>query len=173
MTLKADDVMIGVGTIGGFAISLSLMPQVYLTCKTKCADDISYLYQFIYIFGTALVNTYAIYFGLYAVYIPCLLEFSLIVTLTIMKYIYPSREDLSKESREAVKRHSCSDSAILNASRHKQIAIMKTIAVEMGDADDEKTRATRYSSMESTIESISGSPGPHDPVATQEETHSA
>ena len=91
-----------VGTIGGLSISLSLVPQVYLTYKTKCADDISYFYQFIYIFGAALVNAYAIYFKLWAVYGPCLLELCLIVTLTIMKYMYPSREDLKEITRQSI-----------------------------------------------------------------------
>ena len=100
--VDAEQAMTIVGTIGGFAISLSLVPQVYLTYKTKCADDISYTYQFIYIFGTALVNAYAIYFGLYAVYIPCLLEFCLIVTLTIMKAAYPPRQDLLDISKHSL-----------------------------------------------------------------------
>ena len=102
-SLTAEQAMTIVGTIGGFAISLSLVPQVYLTYKTKCADDISYTYQFIYILGTTLVNTYAIYFRLYAVYIPCLVEFCLIVTLTIMKAMYPSRQDLIDISRHSLK----------------------------------------------------------------------
>ena len=102
-SLTPEQAMTIVGTIGGFAISLSLVPQVYLTYRTKCADDISYTYQFIYIFGTALVNTYAIYFNLYAVYIPCLVEFSLIVTMTIMKALYPARQDLIDISRHSLK----------------------------------------------------------------------
>ena len=40
-----------------------------------------------------MVNIYAIYFGLWAVYIPCLLEFSLIVLLTIMKLVYTRRNN--------------------------------------------------------------------------------
>jgi uncharacterized protein with PQ loop repeat len=119
--------------IGGFAISLSLVPQVYLTYKTRCADDISYLYQFIYIFGTALVNTYAIYFGLYAVYIPCLLESCLIVTLTVMKIMYPPRLDLTDQIKGS-----------LNISRHKSLALLKQMSFEM-DHEDEST--ARQSSL--------------------------
>jgi len=40
-----------IGTIGGAFIALSLVPQVMHTYKIKKADDISYIYQFIYIFG--------------------------------------------------------------------------------------------------------------------------
>ena len=68
MTWKQDDILNLIGVIGGSAISLSLVPQVILTYKTKCTTDISFFYQAIYIFGTALVNTYAIYFGYWAVY---------------------------------------------------------------------------------------------------------
>ncbi|KAL9182062.1 hypothetical protein ACHAXT_012405 [Thalassiosira profunda] len=77
-----------VGTIGGSMIALSLLPQVIYTFKTKSAGDISYLYQAIYIAGTTLVNLYAILLGLWPVYVPCLLEESLIVSLTIMKVLY-------------------------------------------------------------------------------------
>ncbi|GFH55151.1 hypothetical protein CTEN210_11627 [Chaetoceros tenuissimus] len=101
MTLtKQDDILNLVGVIGGSAISLSLLPQVFLTYKTKCTTDISYLYQAIYIFGTALVNTYAIYFGYWAVYVPCLLEMFFIITLTVMKVIYDQRNKklLSQQS---------------------------------------------------------------------------
>jgi uncharacterized protein with PQ loop repeat len=129
MDSDTDTIMTIVGTIGGFAISMSLVPQVYLTYKTRCADDISYLYQFIYIFGTALVNAFAIYFGLFAVYIPCLLEFTLIVTLTIMKAVYPSRKDLTEELRLTATRHSISNDSCglynLDASRHKSLKIVK------------------------------------------------
>ncbi|CAJ1953975.1 unnamed protein product [Cylindrotheca closterium] len=100
--VDAEQAMTIVGTIGGFAISLSLVPQVYLTYKTKCADDISYTYQFIYIFGASLVNAYAIYFQLYAVYIPCLLELCMIIILTIMKFMYPPRQDLIDCSKHSI-----------------------------------------------------------------------
>lgn len=127
---NADDIMNVVGTIGGFAISLSLVPQVYLTYKTKCADDISFLYQGIYILGTSLVNSYAIYFGLYAVYIPCLLEFCLIVTLTIMKIVYPKREDVAKELEGFASRHSVvySDGTRASLTARKSIRILKQSA---------------------------------------------
>ncbi|KAL3930538.1 MAG: hypothetical protein SGBAC_011722 [Bacillariaceae sp.] len=100
--IDMDQIMTIIGTIGGFSISLSLVPQVYLTYKTKCADDISYTYQFIYIFGAALVNAYAIYSQLYAVYIPCLLELFMIILLTVMKYMYPPRKDLIDISRHSM-----------------------------------------------------------------------
>ena len=77
-----------VGTIGGMIISLSLIPQVYKTYKTKDASNISYLYQVVYIIGCTMINTYAIYTKLWIIYIPCILEETLIVSLTILKLHY-------------------------------------------------------------------------------------
>lgn len=130
--LNAEQAMTIVGTIGGFAISLSLVPQVYLTYKTKCADDISYTYQFIYIFGTALVNAYAIYFDLYAVYIPCLVEFSLIVTLTSMKVCYPAREDLINCSRHSILISNASKGSLMSAELHfmQQLTVGGEVAAD-------------------------------------------
>jgi uncharacterized protein with PQ loop repeat len=143
MSSDTDTIMTIVGTIGGFAISLSLVPQIYLTYKTKCADDISYYYQAVYIFGAALVNTYAIYAGLYAVYIPCLLEFSLIITLTVMKFMYPPRLDLTDQIKEVAIRHSISvgsaaGQSSLQISRHnrKSVSLLKSIAFNVNLEDE-------------------------------------
>ena len=80
------------GTIGGVSIALSLVPQVIRTYRTKSAFDISYVYQAIYIFGTTLVNIYAISLNLWVIYIPCLVEESLIISLTVMKYFYDQND---------------------------------------------------------------------------------
>ena len=146
--MDADKIMNVIGTIGGFAISLSLIPQVYLTYKTKCADDISYFYQFIYIFGTALVNSYGIYFGLYAIFIPCLVESCLIITLTIMKFVYPSRKELTNEESMNISRHSRLykvpleidwTSELINISRHGRPSIVESeIDDENGELKEKK-----------------------------------
>ncbi|KAL7439523.1 hypothetical protein ACHAXM_006753 [Skeletonema potamos] len=81
------------GTIGGVSIALSLVPQVRHTYKTKKARDISYIYQGIYIFGCTLVNTYAIASGLWPIFVPCLIEQSLIMSLTVMKYFYDKEDE--------------------------------------------------------------------------------
>jgi len=127
--MDTDSLFNVIGTIGGFAISLSLLPQVYLTYKTKCADDISYAYQFIYVFGTGLVNTYAIYHGLRAVYIPCLVEMCLIVTLIVMKWYYPEREDTVEVASQIA------HSSLEWDSHHHQGTAMKKAFVEQ-DFDD-------------------------------------
>jgi MtN3 and saliva related transmembrane protein len=82
------EIMEILGMIGGIAISMSLVPQVWKVYKTKSAIDISYVYQGIYIFGLSLVNVYAIVEGLWPVFIPALLELFLIVLLLAMKIRY-------------------------------------------------------------------------------------
>ena len=109
-----------------------------LTYKTKSVDDISYCYQGIYILGTGMVNMYAIYFGLWAVYIPCLLEFSLIVLLTIMKRAYTGRKDAD-------------DAFVENASQPRHISprlsagvSSRRLSVEMEDSSLAQTwKSTR------------------------------
>lgn len=89
-----------VGIAGGIIISSSLLPQVYKTYTTKSAKDISYYYQIIYIVGCTLTNSYAFAEGLWPIYIPCLFEEALIITLTCMKFAY-SREDQDERTTRA------------------------------------------------------------------------
>ena len=91
------------GTIGGTMIALSLLPQVIHTFRTKSAGDISYVYQGIYIVGTTLVNLYAITFGLWPVYISCIIEQTFIVTLTIQKLVYDRRDRIEKRKEKKSK----------------------------------------------------------------------
>jgi uncharacterized protein with PQ loop repeat len=86
--ISRHEVMEILGMIGGIAISMSLVPQVWKVHQTKSAIDISFVYQGIYIFGLSLVNLYAIVEGLWPVFIPALLELSLIVLLLLMKIHY-------------------------------------------------------------------------------------
>jgi MtN3 and saliva related transmembrane protein len=86
--VSRHEIMEILGMIGGIAISMSLVPQVWKVYQTKSALDISYVYQGIYIFGLSLVNLYAIVEGLWPVFIPALLELFLIVLLMAMKIHY-------------------------------------------------------------------------------------
>ena len=88
------------GTIGGTMIALSLLPQVIHTFRTKSAGDISYVYQGIYIIGITFVNLYAITFELWPVYIPCIMEETFIVTLTIQKLLYDHNDRVEKRKEE-------------------------------------------------------------------------
>ena len=55
------------------------------------SPQISYAYQGIYILGCTLTNAYALARGLWPVYVPCLFEEVLIVSLTVMKVTYDRR----------------------------------------------------------------------------------
>lgn len=81
-----------VGLLGGITIAVSLLPQVHKTWRTESASDISYTYQAIYILGCTMTNAYAIIGGLWPVFVPCLFEETLIIILTIMKFVYDDRE---------------------------------------------------------------------------------
>ena len=84
------------GLVGGATISLSLLPQVYKTYRSRSATDISYLYQAVYIIGCTLGNMYALYEGLWPVYIPGLFEEFMIILLISMKIYF---ECCNNESR--------------------------------------------------------------------------
>lgn len=88
---KTDLAIDVVGFIGGIMISLSLIPQVVKTLRTKDASSISFLYQFIYIIGGILINIYAFYVDMWVIYVPCVIELCLIVSLTIMKIMFDYR----------------------------------------------------------------------------------
>ena len=82
-----------IGLIGGVTISISLLPQVCKTCRTRSAVDISYVYQTIYIVGCTLGNIYALHEGLWPIYIPGLFEEFMIILLTAMKIYLENVEE--------------------------------------------------------------------------------
>lgn len=86
--MTADDAFDTIGVIGGILFSLSLAPQLYKTFRTKSADDISFVYQGIYILGITLSNIYALYFNLWPIYVPGLCEECMIIALTSMKVYF-------------------------------------------------------------------------------------
>jgi uncharacterized protein with PQ loop repeat len=80
-----------IGYSGGMILSICLVPQIYQIIKTKQVDNISYLWQFMYIVGISLHLFYAVYLELLPIYIPTIIELIFIITLTIMKFIYTNR----------------------------------------------------------------------------------
>ena len=120
------------GTIGGASIALSLVPQVIRTYRTKSAFDISYVYQAIYIFGTTLVNIYAISLNLWVIYIPCLIEEALIISLTVMKYFY-DKNDVRNSASKKEGESQVSDQNGITGSKTG-----RTSTNESGDDDLEK-----------------------------------
>lgn len=73
---------------GGFVISLSLVPQIYHTYKSKKVDDISYYWQGCYIVGISLSLAYEYYYNLWMMYLPTSFEAFCIIILISMKYRY-------------------------------------------------------------------------------------
>ena len=77
-----------VGYAGGFILSVCLLPQIYKIFKTKQVDNISYLWQFMYITGIVSHLYYGIYYNLLPIYIPTAIELVLILFLLSLKVYY-------------------------------------------------------------------------------------
>jgi MtN3 and saliva related transmembrane protein len=128
-----------VGIIGGFTISFSLLPQVIKTWMTKSADDISYAYQGVYILGCTLVNTYAVSENLWPVFVPCLFEEFLIVSLTLMKVMFALQ--MSKQQQQPV----VVEAKDSNASCCNQRAIRaKTTRMDIDDTTETECRTKLF-----------------------------
>ena len=83
------------GYISGFLFAVSLVPQVYKSCRTKKLDDISIYHQIIFLTGMTLMLMYSIHEGLKPLYIPSSCEAFLMFILFCMKLIY--RENDNKD----------------------------------------------------------------------------
>ena len=77
-----------IGYSGGIILSICLLPQIYIIIKTKKVDNISYMWQFLYILGISLHLYYAIYHNLAPIYIPTIIELFFILVLLFLKYYY-------------------------------------------------------------------------------------
>ena len=82
------------GYAGGIILSLCLIPQIYKIINTKEVENISYLWQFMYLTGIGLHLYYAIYYNLLPIYIPTIIELILIFFLMSLKIKY--RKDSNK-----------------------------------------------------------------------------
>ncbi len=82
------------GYISGFLFAISLVPQVYKSCKTKQLRDLSLIHQTIFLFGMILMLIYSIYEDLKPVYIPASCEAFLMFQLFIMKIYYRKNEKI-------------------------------------------------------------------------------
>ena len=83
-----DNVFDGLGFVGGGLLSLCLLPQIVKTCRTRSAKDISFVWQGISIAGLSLTFAYGVYFGLLPVFIPIIVEFSLMTILVVSKIMF-------------------------------------------------------------------------------------
>ena len=84
------------GYSGGIILSICLLPQIYKIIKTKQVDNISYLWQLLYIIGISLHLYYGVYYNLLPIYIPSLIELCLIFWLFGLKVYYSN--DNSKDN---------------------------------------------------------------------------
>ena len=76
------------GYSGGIILSVCLFPQILKIIKTKEVENISYIWQFMYIIGLGLNFIYSFYYKLLPIYIPCIIELLFIIFLTFLKFIY-------------------------------------------------------------------------------------
>ena len=73
------------GYSGGIILSICLLPQIITVVRTKQVNNISYLWQILYIIGIVLHLYYGIYYNLLPIYIPTIIELVLIIVLLILK----------------------------------------------------------------------------------------
>tara|TARA_B100000315_G_scaffold167949_1_gene156462 strand:+ start:991 stop:1368 length:378 start_codon:yes stop_codon:yes gene_type:complete len=83
------------GYLGGLILTLCLVPQIMKTYKTKKADDISTVWEYLYFIGVTFYIIYAIDKDLPPVYIPAFLELIFIIILFYLKRKY-DRENKTK-----------------------------------------------------------------------------
>ena len=76
------------GYLGGGILSICLIPQIVQICKTKHVENISYIWQFMYITGLSLHLYYSIDYYLLPIMIPTIIELIFIIILLILKIIY-------------------------------------------------------------------------------------
>ena len=79
------------GIAGGLVLSVCLVPQIYHVIKTKKTDDISYIWQGMYIFGLILNLIYSFSYSLIPIYLPGMVELFFVIVLTILKIMYSTK----------------------------------------------------------------------------------
>ena len=82
-----------IGYVGGIILSICLAPQIYTIIKTKEVDNISYLWQFMYIIGIISHLFYGVYYNLLPIYIPSIIELCLIFFLLFLKVRYQKKNN--------------------------------------------------------------------------------
>ena len=80
-----------VGYCGGVILSIFLVPQIYKIIKTKEVENISYLWQFLYITGIILHLYYSSYYNILPILIPTIIELFFICVLFSLKLIYKKK----------------------------------------------------------------------------------
>ena len=91
MTKKDDNIVDAIGYSGGVILSLCLIPQIVTIIKTKQVNNISYLWQILYIIGIVFHLYYGIYYNLLPIFIPTIIELVLILLMCSLKIIFSNR----------------------------------------------------------------------------------
>ena len=83
-----NDIVNTMGYAGGIILSVCLFPQILKIIKTKEVENISYIWQFMYILGLGLNFVYSFYYKLLPIYISCIIELAFIIFMTFLKLYY-------------------------------------------------------------------------------------
>jgi MtN3 and saliva related transmembrane protein len=89
-----NDLTDTIGYSGGVILSICLLPQIYKIIKTKHVDNISYIWQILYIIGISLHLYYGVYYDLLPIYVPSIIELCLILFLFGLKVYYSKKNDI-------------------------------------------------------------------------------
>ena len=76
------------GFTAGLLFPLGLVPQIYKSYKQKDLSNISYYWQFIYLFALTCALIYSFHNNLVTIWSSSLLELLFMSILTIMKFYY-------------------------------------------------------------------------------------
>ena len=76
------------GYLSGILFATSLIPQIYISCKTKDLNGISLYWLIMFLSALLLLITYSIHNNLKPVYIPALFELFMMLILLLMKLYY-------------------------------------------------------------------------------------
>ena len=74
--------------IGGCMLSVCLTPQIYKIYKTKDVENISYLWQSLYLLGLIPHMAYGLYYDLIPIYVPAIIEIFFLLILIYLKCLY-------------------------------------------------------------------------------------
>jgi len=95
---KMLDIYESCGCGAGVLFTLSLMPQIYKSYKTKNMNDISFGWQFIFIMALIMSLVYSFHEELAPIYISSSIELVFMIILLIMKIIYREYSVLKDDS---------------------------------------------------------------------------
>lgn len=88
-TIEILDIVFSVfGTTGGLTLALCLVPQIVKVIRTKSANDLSYIWLSLSMFGFLQFLSYAVYNMLVPVLITINIEMGLMITLIVLKAYY-------------------------------------------------------------------------------------